>query len=171
MQGKKMSGLLKGRPVLGPLMSGKMEINRDRSREKEKKEQKKIKETQEELDSQAKENINKEGNVDENAQIEGEKRLDSIENQKENSETKDQIEEKTTEEEDIVNRIDAEIRALLKDTKKTNAEKAHSLLKKKRILKQLESKVSLTYRQKIDLLNKHLNELPINFDIPRVGPG
>lgn len=53
----------------------------------------------------------------------------------------------------------------------TKAELAHKEVQKKRIQKQIETRASLTHRQRISKFNEKLASLPEHFDIPKVGPG
>ena len=63
------------------------------------------------------------------------------------------------------------IEGVMQYERKTKAEKAFTLLKEKRIKSKVDQRVLMNYRDKVALFNKHLSDLPINFDIPRVGPG
>ncbi|OII71714.1 uncharacterized protein cubi_00521 [Cryptosporidium ubiquitum] len=53
----------------------------------------------------------------------------------------------------------------------TKAELLHKEVQRKRIQKQIESRASLTHRQRVSKFNEKLSMLPEHFDIPKVGPG
>lgn len=53
----------------------------------------------------------------------------------------------------------------------TKAELSHKEVQRKRIQKQIESRASLTHRQRVSKFNEKLSMLPEHFDIPKVGPG
>jgi len=70
--------------------------------------------------------------------------------------------------------LDAElnnIKKLISKTKKTDSEKAFLQLKHRRLKERISKKMLKTHREKIKELNEHLSNLPVHFDIPRVGPG
>ncbi|KAH8581793.1 uncharacterized protein ELE39_001923 [Cryptosporidium sp. chipmunk genotype I] len=58
-----------------------------------------------------------------------------------------------------------------KTTVYTKAELSHKEAQRKRIHKQIESRASLTHRQRVSKFNEKLSMLPEHFDIPKVGPG
>ncbi|KAF7457857.1 protein FAM32A-like [Cryptosporidium felis] len=59
----------------------------------------------------------------------------------------------------------------LKKVGYTKAELAHKEVQKKRIRKQIESRATMTHRQRVSKFNEKLSSLPEHFDIPKVGPG
>ena len=72
---------------------------------------------------------------------------------------------------DVPDDVNTSKEPVKKERKRTESEQIHSLIKSKRLDKEVNNKMKYSYRERVQLLNQHLGELPINFDIPRVGPG
>ena len=139
---KGISGLLKGGPVFGPLLSKKIDtVKKDK---------------------------------EENTEVAAQVKSDDNDTERERSREKEKTSMKDHQSDSIKDTNDERVDAPAGSTtnsKKTKAELSFNRLKDRRLVEQVDNKLQLSYRQRIELLNKHLNELPINFDIPRVGPG
>lgn len=104
---------------------------------------------------------------------EGEQPEEGIKEEK--IEEKDQKTEENEEEVERVNGVSKQdiedIQKLITKKNKTQSEKGFMRLQKRRLKERIDRKLEKTYREKIEDLNEHLSNLPVHFDIPRVGPG
>merc|ERR1719261_366685 len=58
-----------------------------------------------------------------------------------------------------------------KDDGKTESERNHEFVRKKRMMERIESRVHVDHRKRMEALNEHFSTLSDHHDIPRVGPG
>ena len=67
--------------------------------------------------------------------------------------------------------LDDNLKKFISKKNRTASERAFMRIRERRLQERIQQKKKMTYRERIAELNKHLGDLPVHFDIPRVGPG